>query len=325
MKKQVLGSMSAFLLMTSTLAFAAPAPLTVGVMTSSGTLNCAKTTDGRCIWASKNPSGYDTKGSTTHDLLSGSSTAIDARGTAIASAEADLTSYLPTLHAYASSNGSWAPDFSALAGKVWRAGPPAIYYTGQGAAIADANAFAVQGYQYTGASAFELTITGTLDSIFSANGMLGKTGHSGFSLSIFDTQGYLFNPDWYSPTSAATTCPILGNPANICPAGGPAVYDSDKGFLYDTGTISLTISHIVNPGDKFFVGAFLDADVCCGGTVDSSHTLKLRFNDFTQLDSIAVPGVIPEPKSLLLLLAGLVLMPVGLRRMPRRRLQRPYQ
>ena len=219
-----------------------------------------------------------------------------------------MSSYLPTLHAYASSNGSWAPDFSSLAGTVYRAGPPPIYYTGQGAAIADANVFAVQGYQYIGAAPFTLTVTATLSSSFSGSGEQGEIGHSGFSLSIFDPEGYVFNSDYYASTALLTVCPILGNVSNYCKANGPTVYDNARDFLYDSGTLTKTVSHIINPGDKFFVGAFLDASVCCGITADSSHTLDLAFNDFSQLVSIDVPGVVPEPEALLLFLTGLALL-----------------
>lgn len=323
MKRHILGTILAILSLASGAAYATPVPTSVGVVTAAGTLDCAKLSNGGCAWHSANPSAYDTIGATTHTMLSGSSTASDLRGTAISSGEANLSSYLPTLHAYASSNGSWTPDFSALAGTIYKAGPNPVYYTGAGAAIADADVWAVQGYQYTGATPFTLTVTGTLDSMFSAIGQAGKVGHSGFSLSIFGTAGYLFNPDYYSPASLATICPILGNPSNICPPGGPTVFDHEFNTLYDSGTLSLTISHVLHPGDKFFVGAFLDASVCCGNRVDSSHTLNLKFNDFSQLDSIAVPGVVPEPMSILLMLTGLALMRASWRQ--RRRHYRPYQ
>lgn len=308
MQKYILGTIGAVFLMASAAAFAAPIPATVGVMTSAGTLDCAKTSDGGCSWRSADPSGYDTKGSTTRNLLSSTSSASDARGTATSSGQANLQTYLPTLHAYASSNGSWTPDFSALAGTIDRVGPPPVYFTGAGAAIADANVWVVQGYQYIGASPFALSVTATLDSIFSGSGEQGKVGHSGFSLSIFDTAGYVFNADYYAPTALLTTCPIMGNANNFCRTHGAAVFDNARGSLYDTGSLSKTVSHIFNPGDKFFVGAFLDASVCCGKTVDSSHTLSLAFNDFSQLASIDVPGVVPEPKTLLLLLTGLAAM-----------------
>lgn len=307
MRQLILGIISAALLMASTAASAAPMPTTVGVITSAGTLSCAKTSDGGCAWR---PSAniYDSASTTTNYQLSSTSSASDARGTAISSGEANLVSYLPTLHAYASSNAGWNPDFSALAGVQYKAGPPPVYFTGQGAAIADANVWAVQGYQYIGATPFALTVTAILDSIFSASGEQGKVGHSAFFLSIFNADGYMFTQDYYSDASMKAVCPILGNLASVCRTGGQVIYDTTNGFLYDTGSLSKTVSHIVNPGEKFFVGVFLDASVCCGKTVDSSHTLNLAFNDFSQLASIDVPGVVPEPENLLLFLTGLALM-----------------
>ncbi len=313
MRQLILGTISALLFITSCAALATPMPTTVGVMTAAGTLDCAKTTDGNCAWASSNPSGYDTRGSTTNSLLSSTSNVTDVRGTAISSGEANLNSYLPTLHAYASSNGNWSPDFSSLAGRRYKIGPPPVYYTGAGAAIADADVWAVQGYLYTGATPFALTVTATLNSTFSESGMLGKVGHSAFALSIFDTQGYVFDQDYWGGHSLTTICPILGNLSSICPRGGQTIYDSTRGALFDTGTLSKTVAHIVNPGDRFFVGAFLDASVCCGKTVDTSHTLDLAFNDFSQLQSIDVPGVVPEPKTLLLFLLGLALAGLNVR------------
>lgn len=313
MRQLKLGTISAFLFIVSTAAFANPAPTSVGVVTSAGTVDCAKTNDGRCLWRSGTASGYNTIGSTTYGPLNGSSSATDGRGTAVSWGQADMTSYLPSLHAYASSNGSWAPDFSALAGMVIKAGPPPVYYTGEGAAVADANVWAAQGYQYMGATPFALSVTATLNSIFSASGELGKVGHSTFILSIFSAEGYVFDQNYWGPNALKTFCPIIGNLSGVCPAGGQTIYDTTKGALYDSGELTQTVMHIVNPGEKFFIGAFMDASVCCGKTVDSSHSLHLKFNDFSQLDSIDVPGVVPEPRTLLLLLTGLALMALRVR------------
>jgi hypothetical protein len=308
MRQLKLGIISALLFIVSGAAFATPAPTTVGVVTSAGTLDCAKTSDGRCLWRSGTPSGYNTIGSTTYGPLSGSSAATDGRGTAISWGEADMASYLPSLHAYASSNGSWSPDFSALAGTVIKAGPPPVYYTGDGASVADANVWAAQGYQYMGATPFALSVTATLDSIFSASGDRGKVGHSTFILSIFSAEGYIFDQNYWGPNALRTLCPIIGNLSGVCPAGGQIIYDTTQGALNDSGALTQTVTHIIHPGDKFFIGAFMDASVCCGQTVDSSHSLHLSFNDFSQLASIDVPGVVPEPRTVLLLLTGLALM-----------------
>lgn len=301
----------ALLLLSSASVAAAPIATTVGVGAATGTLDCARTTDGNCVWKSTSPTGYDSEGRLTSTPLSGASSVTDARGTASAWGEANFSTYLPSLHAYARSNGAYTSDFSSLAGT--RSGPAATY-TGAGSSVADANVWAVQGYQYTGASPFELTVTAVLDSEFSADGNNGKIGHSGFRVSIFDARGYVFDPNegivGYSPS----LCPFFNSPSRFCP-GGPTVFAHASDTLYDTGSISVTVSYTFNPGDKFFVGAFLDASVCCGLTADSAHTLNLAFNDFTQLESIPVPGVVPEPGSVVAFTTGLLLL-AGRRRKP---------
>ena len=66
-----------------------------------------------------------------------------------------------------------------------------------------------------------------------------------------------------------------------------------------------------NTGKEFFVSAFLDASVCCGQTVDSSHTLELQFNDASSLISRAVPNIVtaaPEPSMIALMAIGVMLL-----------------
>ena len=295
-------------MLASMQAWAGPIPSTVGVGAFTGTLDCAKATDGNCLWRSAaTPSGYASDGRTTHTPISGASVVSDIRGEARAWGEANISSYLPSLHAYARSNGAYNPDFSGLAGTPTRLGQPGAVYTGQGSGVADANVWAVQGYQYMGDTPFELTVTAMLDSVFSSNGNRGKIGHSGFRISIFDAAGYVFDPAQSDLGYTPSLCPIFDGPARFC-AGSPTVFDSGADTLYDTGEISVTIRHILNPGDRFFVGAFLDASVCCGLTADSSHTLDLAFNDFSQLASIPVPGVVPEPASIAVFMTGLALL-----------------
>jgi hypothetical protein len=307
MQKVNLSFALAIMMIVAAPALATPTVTSVGVGANTGTLDCARTSDGGCQWRGANPSGYDTMGTLTHTATSAASSVSEIRGTASVYGEANLTSYLPTLHAYASSNGSYASDFSSLAGTRFRAGPPEVLYTGMGSSVADANIWAVQGFQYTGSTPFELTITGILDSIFSSSGERGKIGHSGFGISIFSTNGYVFDPNDRGLEYSTSVCPFFNSPSRFCPAD-PTIYAYARDTLTDSGSLSLSVAHVFNPGDTFLVGVFLDASVCCGQTVDSSHTLNLAFNDATNLVSIAVAGVVPEPGSVFLFTTGLALI-----------------
>jgi hypothetical protein len=226
----------------------------------------------------------------------------DASGTAASSGGVDAASYLPQLHAYAQSNAAYthANNGSVIV-------PPRITdATGMIAAYADSNIWGVQGYRYTGVVGFDLTVTGTLDSLFSASGQQDLFGHSSFSISIFDAAGYAFSYDLTDAAGQNTTiCAILNHTFSpTCPTTA-TIYDAAGAFLYDTGSTTVTVHHWVNPGDEFFVGAFLDANVNSGITVDSSHTLRLAFNDFTQLESVDVPIHVPEPETFALMGLGL--------------------
>ena len=210
------------------------------------------------------------------------------RASANAFGHSSGTSYLPELHAYASSNGAYSPPASHQ-----RPGD-----TGVMSSFADANIWGVQGYLYTGESPFDLTVTVSAHSVFSADGR----GHSTFEASIFDANGYAFSYGDFD------VCPMYHRCVDTDPNRNITPFDHVAGTLFNTGTQTLTLHHTVNFGDRFYVGAFLDANVCCGQTVDSSHTLNMAFNDFSQLDSLAVPGVVPEPGSIMLVLIGLVLV-----------------
>ncbi len=203
---------------------------------------------------------------------------------------------MPTLHAYAYTN----PATSVVA-----SGP-------YGASVfADANVWGVQGYRYTGATPFLLTLTATLDSVFTQANPELELNHSGFRVSIFDIEGYEFGyfTDYGSRVAAPELCPlIMASPGGLCPTM-PTVHAFERKLLLGTGSVSATLSYLVQPGQAFYVGAFLDAGACCGSTVDSSHTLNLAFNDFTQLDSVAVTiAEVPEPSSTLLAVLALVML-----------------
>ncbi|MDB5933100.1 MAG: sorting protein [Massilia sp.] len=138
-------------------------------------------------------------------------------------------------------------------------------------------------------------------------------GHSGFSISIFGAAGYVFDPNNTSLEYSPSACPLFNSSSRFC-AADPAIYAYARDSLADTGTLSLTVAHTFNSGDKFLVGVFMDASVCCGQTVDSSHTLNLAFTDATNLESIPVAGVVPEPASVFLFITGSALIAAGRRR-----------
>lgn len=278
-------------------AYATPTLSSAAIMGATGTGECAERTAHGCAWTT-----FDYSSSSSITRSSATFVRADAAGTASAYGHVSAASYLPELHAYAQSNAAYT-----------HFGPPPPHWadaTGTIHGYADANIWGVQGYRYIGASAFDLSITATLDSVFSSPGLGGRIGHSGFDISIFDKTGYAFHYSGFDDHGITDDlCPILFRYAGHCV--GPTVFDHSNGRLYDTGAITVTAHHWVNPGDEFFVGAFLDASVCCGVSVDSSHTLKLAFNDFTQLVSVDVPGVVPEPGSLALMglaLTGLVMV-----------------
>lgn len=280
--------LAVFALFIAAPALATPTLTTFGVNASTAVFDCPwNAAHTACDWSQFQ--SYD--GATTHTATSVSSIAHDQRGTAAASGEISAASYLPTLHAYASSN----PNY----------GGPA------GSSIADANIWGVQGYKYVGDTPFLLTITATLDSIFSRPNSDNLGIHSSFSVSLFDAAGYSFG---YGDANtelrnAPELCPIFYTaPFGHYCGGMPTVYARSAGranTLQASGTVTGTIEYLLQPGKEFFVGAALDASVCCGATVDSSHSLNLQFNDATLLVSRTVPGVAPEPGSAYLVAVAL--------------------
>lgn len=250
----------------------------------SSTWDCRYRADmSRC-----NPVNPTLNGSTTHWPGGASSSAASARGEAWSLAVADPGAYLPILKTYASSNPNYVP--AAPNGDT---------------SMADANIWGVQGYRYTGATPFELTVSVTLDSQFSPAVSGAGYNHSFFAVSLFDTEGYTF--DYNLNAQSGSSCPILRTASGPGCANLPEIFARDQRFLYDTGSVTTTVSYMLHPGQTFYVGAYLDANVCCGGVVDSSHTLTMRFNDAAMLDSFAV-AMVPEPGQWALMLTGLVLL-----------------
>lgn len=275
-------------------AFATPTLQTFAVNGATGVFDCpwnAAHTD--CPWTQF--SAWD--GATTVTATSVTSVAQDFRGTAAVSAEISTTSYLPTLHAYAQSN----PAYNSAPGSA-----------NGGSSRADANVWGVQGYKYVGEVPFLLTVTATLDSFFSRPDSDRQGNHSGFKVSIFDTTGYVFGYDDVNAVYPADQCPLfMAAPrAGYC-VGMPTVYAFNGQVLQDSGAATVTLSYLLQPGKEFFVGASLDASVCCGALVDSSHTLNLQFNSAALLNSVPVPGAmarVPEPNSSWLLALALSLL-----------------
>ncbi|WBS05296.1 PEPxxWA-CTERM sorting domain-containing protein [Pseudoduganella sp. SL102] len=237
------------------------------------------------------------EGTRAHWSTGASASIEDARGSAWTRAEADTGSYLPVLKAYASSN----PAYES-------AGPYG------GTSTVDGTIWGVQGYRYTGSTPFNLTLTATLDSQFSGGAGGGTQNHSMMAISLFDTANYVFDYDQAAATFSG--CPMIATVPRWGCATLPDILARDQQFLYDTGTLTVSLSTILMPGQSFYVGAMLDANVCCGGTVDSSHTLRMQFNDATLLESFPVT-VVPEPHTWAMMLGGLALLGASLRRQRR--------
>lgn len=283
---------------------ATPTLTNVGANGSAGTVDCQiRLSNGRCDWHPvTSGQSFDRTGTASINASGASFSVIDpARGSASSSAAMSATSYLPELHAYAQTNAGYAPT---------RTNSNPARWSDEWHGAADATIVGVQGYRYDGAGPFDLFVTATLDSKFSLDGRLGNIGHSQMQVTIFDGNGYVFTYDDYSG------CPVFDR---MCAAGTStttSTLDTAGAILYNTGSATVMLHHIVMPGDIFYVGGTLDASVCCGGIVDSSHTLRMTFNDPGQLSSIAIAGVtaIPEPATLLLLLPCLALLVFARRR-----------
>ncbi len=289
-----LGLSSALLLSAAADPAAAnPVSTAFAVDTLAGTGNCIwNAAHDRCRW---NLHSYN--GSRTLTPTRSTSYANDANGTAWAYGEIDEDSWLPELHAYANATGDGA--------------------------MADTNVWGVQGYQYTGEVPFLLNLSIFFDSVFSTTVPNSAFGHhSTFRVSIFDPANYQFQYyDDALQSNGDTLCPILSpnvsDPVRDFCVNAPQVFANVWHTLTASGSQVLTLQHWLNPGDRFFVGAFLDATVCCNGTVDSSHTLRMRFNDelLPHLISVPVDGaLVPEPDSIALWATGLMLIGAWQRR-----------
>lgn len=224
----------------------------------------------------------------THDIAYGG--VADIRGEAWSQVERDETSFLPVLKAYAHSTGVPLDGTSD-------------WLTSDALGIA----YAVQGFRYIGSTPFHLEISATATAVFSDGVNQGSYVNAG--LSIFDTEGYRFN-------TLGAFCPIgAALPQGSC-ANMPEVFAHDSIFMPGSDTATATISYNISPGETIYVGAYLSAHMRDTGVIDAAHTMRMQFNDATNLESFPV-SFVPEPSQYLLLLAGLavLLRGVGYRRL----------
>lgn len=209
--------------------------------------------------------------------------ASDPRGSSWATAAADTGSYLPLLKAYSSSNGAWGNAGDA----TW----------------AEADIWAVQGYRYTGSVPFTLTVNARLDASITSIPGAENPAYGTAAISIFPTTGYTF--EWSQESAAGGVCNIFLTPSWPNCANMSEVFDQHGDELYDTGSFELMVSHRIQPGETFYVGAYLSVYGCCGASVDASQTLTMQFNDATFLEDYPVT-LVPEPGMWAMLLAGLI-------------------
>lgn len=205
---------------------------------------------------------------------------------------------LPVLKTYASTTGHQPPLANIDPSR----------FTGETGMISDANVWFVSRYRYIGFAPTELLLTAAADTQFSPSSLIG---HSHMQLGIFTASDYRFDVDGF--------CPIfLRSELSGCSSDATRLANAGM-FLNPLVFVNtLTISYHVKPGDEFYVGGYLDANVCCGGTVDTMHTMNMLFSDTSMLEMLPVPGAgiaaIPEPTSHLLLMGGLLALGAARRR-----------
>lgn len=211
--------------------------------------------------------------------------------TSFASAEFSYGTLLPVLKAFAVSRGS-----PLLPGN---SDPK---YTGQTGYIADANIWAVERFRYTGSVPRTIKLSASAQTSIgsSISSSRNVIGHSRMSIAAFTGADYRFDEDGVCAFGTFNGCTSHTTPlANLAAYLDPAVSWNVFEIFID-----------VTPGQEFYVGGFLDANVCCNAYVDSSHTMRMAFDDNSNLEVLEVPGLpsfeIPEPVSISLFLVGIM-------------------
>ena len=83
---------------------------------------------------------------------------------------------------------------------------------------------------------------------------------------------------------------------------GEATFSDGNSTANGLGSIGVTVS--LNPGDAIWVWALVQTPATNGGWIDSSHTFVTAWNETSNLTPSAV--AVPEPKTLALLLSGII-------------------
>ena len=201
--------------------------------------------------------------------------------------------YLPKLGAYAYAYAYGIPPQIN--------NPDPSKYTGQTGTMMDANIWSVARYRYNGSSPNQLSLRAALDTEIHLPEDNPLLGHSLMRIGVFTSNDYNYSIDGICPIGGFTGCST--NSTNL---GNLSV------SLSSTDRWILEILYDVLPGQEFYVGAMLDANVCCNGVVNSSRTMTMQFSDTTNLELLSVAGApinaVDEPPTVLLAAIGLILL-----------------
>jgi hypothetical protein len=266
-----------------------PAPVFGSYLAGYG---CLYTFSGKCEVALLSPLSPAVMQANTGSVLGFSDYLSSRYGTSSVGGQFNNMHYLPTLGAYANSSGV-PPSIP---------NPNPARYTGKTDTISDANIFAIARYRYNGPYTTQLSLSALLETEIYLPNKDARLGHSMMRIGVFDDNHYDYSVDGI--------CPLISNSLG-CHSRIVPISQLDIS-LSSTGRRTLEILYTVAPGQEFYVGAFLDASVCCSGLVDSSHTMTMQFSDTTYLELLAIPGApisaVDEPPASMLVGIGLLFL-----------------